>query len=288
MKPGLALLLSSLLLVSSLSACARESGKTGGAPDAADNSAIASGTSGGAPAAAPATASTTDIATAAKTQQEGSDRGTAADSSEVALERIAALPAEGQLPGGKWVAGMNYKVLSPAQPTDVPPGRIEVIEFFWYGCPHCYALDPYLESWRKNKPAYIDFRRVPVTWGDVHRAHAHLFYTLQALGKLDALHTKVFDEIHQQHDELFVPGDPKMTLQQQLVFAKANGISEADFLNAYNSFGVQSSLQQADDLGRRYKIEGVPTIAIDGKYETDVGMAGSQSWLGVKPGLVQP
>ena len=75
------------------------------------------------------------------------------------------------------------------------------------------------------------------------------------------------------------PAITKMTLQQQLVFAKANGISEADFLNAYNSFGVQSSLQQADDLGRRYKIEGVPTIAIDGKYETDVGMAGSQSNL---------
>src|SRR5271156_420394 len=128
-----------------------------------------------------------DLAAAAQTQQEGADTGTAADRSESALERLAALPPEGQLPAGKGVAGANYKALLPAQPTDVAPGKVEVIEFFWYGCPHCYALDPSLQSWLKNKPAYIDFRRVHVTWGEIHREHARLFYTLQALGKLDEL-----------------------------------------------------------------------------------------------------
>jgi thiol:disulfide interchange protein DsbA len=228
-----------------------------------------------APSAA-ARASAGDLAAAARTTQEGADTGTAADRSEAALERLAALPPEGQLPAGKWVAGTNYKVLLPAQPTDVAPGKVEVIEFFWYGCPHCYALDPYLQSWLKNKPAYIDFRRVHVTWGEVHRLHARLFYTLQALGKLDELHGKVFDEIHQAHDELYVEGDEKATLAQQERFAKANGIAEADFANAWNSFGVQTNVQKADEMGRRYKVEGVPTLVIDGKYVTDVAMAGSQ------------
>jgi thiol:disulfide interchange protein DsbA len=227
------------------------------------------------PAAAERTAAG-DLATAARTQQEGADTGTAADRSEAALERLAALPPEGQLPAGKWVAGTNYKVLLPAQPTDVAPGKVEVLEFFWYGCPHCYALDPYLQSWLKNKPGYIEFKRVHVTWGEVHREHARLFYTLQALGKLDELHGKVFDEIHQAHDELYVQGDEKATLAQQQRFAKANGISETDFANAWNSFGVQTNVQKADEMGRRYKVEGVPTIVIDGKYVTDVGMAGNQ------------
>jgi thiol:disulfide interchange protein DsbA len=229
-----------------------------------------------APAAAADRASAGDLATAARTTQEGADTGTAADRSEAALERLAALPPEGQLPAGKWVAGTNYKVLLPAQPTDVAPGKVEVIEFFWYGCPHCYALDPYLQSWLKNKPAYIDFRRVHVTWNDATRAHARLFYTLQALGKLDALHSKTFDEIHQVHDDMYVPGDDKATFEQQQRFAKANGISEADFANAWNSFGVQTNVQKADEMDRRYKVEGVPTVVIDGKYVTDVGMAGDQ------------
>ncbi len=228
------------------------------------------------PAAAAARASAGDLAAAARTTQEGADTGTAADRSEAALERLAALPPEGQLPAGKWVAGTNYKVLLPAQPTDVAPGKVEVIEFFWYGCPHCYALDPYLQSWLKNKPAYIDFRRVHVTWGEVQRAHARLFYTLQALGKVDALHGKVFEEYHEAHDPMFAPGDEKATLAQQQRFAKANGIAETDFANAWNSFGVLTNVQKADEMGRRYKVEGVPTLVIDGKYVTDVAMAGSQ------------
>jgi thiol:disulfide interchange protein DsbA len=195
------------------------------------------------------------------------------------LERVAALAPEGQLPSVKWIAGTNYKVLSPAQPTDAPPGKVEVVEFFWYGCPHCNVLDPYLESWRKVKPAYIEFVRVPAMWGEVQRVHARLFYTLQALGKLDELHTKVFDQIHKQQDPLYTQGDDKSTLQDQLRFAKANGISESDFLTAYNSFAVQTNLQKADDLERRDRIEGVPAIVINGKYVSDVGMAGTQDNL---------
>jgi protein dithiol oxidoreductase (disulfide-forming) len=276
-KPYLAL----LLLIASLTACARESGQppAAGANPGASPQATAPTVAAAAGAAAAAAASVSDVAVAAKTQQEGADTGKGADSSEVALERVAALPPEGQLPATKWVAGTNFKVLSPAQPTDAPPGKVEVIEFFWYGCPHCNVLDPYLENWRKLKPAYVEFARVPIMWGEVHRVHARLFYTLQALGKLDELNPKVFDQIHKAQDPLYVAGDDKATLADQLRFAKTNGISESDFLTAYNSFGVQTNLQKADDLARRDHIDGVPAIVINGKYESDVGMAGSQDNL---------
>lgn len=263
------------LLLASLSACAREPAST------APASATASSTvaSAAAPVAATAAPGAGDLAAAAATQQESTDRGTTADSGAMQLERIAALPPEGQLPAGKWVPGTNYKVILPAEPTNVAPGKVEVIEMFWYGCPHCFALDPVLESWRKNKADYIEFVRVPVMWAEVHRAHAHLFYTLQALGKLDELHAKVFEEIHQNNNLLFVNGDPLATQRAQLQFAKNNGISEADFMKAYNSFAVQTKMQEADDLGRRYRIEAVPTFVIAGKYETDMQQAGGETNL---------
>ncbi len=219
-----------------------------------------------------------DLTAAATTQQETRDSG-GADNNEASLEKVAALPPEGQLPAGKWTAGNNYTVLSPAQPTDAPPGKVEVVEMFWYGCPHCYAFDPVLEAWRKHKAPYIEFKRVPVMWADIHRSHARLFYTLQALGKLDQLHTKVFDQIHQKGDELYVSSDPNATLEDEVKFAEANGISGSAFTAAYNSFGVQADLQKADDLGRRYKIDAVPTIVIDGKYESNVSMAGDENKL---------
>jgi thiol:disulfide interchange protein DsbA len=250
------------------------------APDAGNASAPAAAASGSPGPAANGSGPVTpnDLTAAAKTEQEGSDSGTT-DSSEASLEHTDPLPAQAQLPAGHWIAGSHYTVLSPAQPVDEPRGKVQVLEVFWYGCPHCYALDPYLQSWNKTKADYIDFVRVPIMWGDVHRAHAQLFYTLQALGKEDALHSQVFDEIQQRHDELFVQSDAQGTLAAQLKFAAASGISANDFTNAYNSFGVQTNLQKADDLDRRYKIDGVPTIVIDGKYESDVGRAGGEQQL---------
>jgi thiol:disulfide interchange protein DsbA len=272
MKHAVAVLTIALALV----ACGHQS-----QPSSTASGAVAPSTAQTAPSASASSApssSPTDLTAAATTQQETRDNG-GADNNEASLEKVAALPPEGQLPDGKWKPGINYTVLSPAQPTDAPPGKVEVIEMFWYGCPHCYAFDPVLEAWRKHKAAYIQFVRVPVMWADIHRSHAHLFYTLQALGKLDQLHSKVFDQIHQKGDELYVSGDPQATLEDEVKFAEANGISRADFVAAYNSFGVQSDLQKADDLARRYKIDAVPTIVIDGKYESNVGMAGDENKL---------
>lgn len=259
------------LLAVSLGACGRESAPAPGS-SAASNPTASATSNTGSPTASGGSASAGDLVTAAKTQQESADTDTGTDASETALERVAALPEEGQLPQGKWVAGQNYQVISPAQPTSAPAGKVEVLEFFWYGCPHCFALDPQVEAWRKVKAPYIEFTRVPIMWGAPHRAHARLFYTLQGLGKLEQLHTAVFDEIHQKHDLL-------TTQDQQLAFAKAEGITEKDFNDAYSSFAVQTNLQKADDLGRIYKIEGVPTFVINGKYMSDAGMAGSEGNL---------
>ncbi len=223
-----------------------------------------------APAAAPL-ATPTDAASAAAKPMPPAE--------ESKLERVAPLPAAGQLPAGKWVAGVNYRPLVPAQPTDAAPGKVEVIEVFWYACPHCYTLDPYLENWRKSKPSYVEFRRVPVTWQPVHQSHARLFYALEALGKEAAVHSEVFAEMHDRKNYMFAQGNDSETLSAQVAFAKAHGISEADFTNALNSFTVQTSMAKADDLVHRYRVDGVPLMVINGKYVTDVNMAGSPANL---------
>jgi thiol:disulfide interchange protein DsbA len=221
----------------------------------------------------------TEQATAAQeTAGAGADDDRAPpDRSDVSLEHLAALPADAVLPSGKWKPGVNYDALTPAQPTNVGPGKVEVVEVFWLGCPHCYALEPFVEAWLKNKPAYIEFVRVPVMWGPAHRAHARLFYTLQALNRSD-LFEKAFDTIQQQHQPLIAQSDDE-TLKLQQGFAKENGISPEDYTKAYNSFSVNSNLQRAEQLTQRYQVQGVPLVVVDGKYTTDVAKAGGPQQL---------
>ena len=183
----------------------------------------------------------------------------------------AAKPAANPL--AKWDAGRHYRVLSPTVPTSVAPGKVEVVEVFWYGCGHCYALDPYLESWKKTKPAAAEFVRLPVTWSPPAKRHARLYYALQALKQDGRLHTKVFDAIHRGGTPL-VANDDAGSLAVQRDWAKANGVDPAAFTNAWNSMSVDVKLRQADDLARRYRIEGTPAMIINGKYFTDVSMAG--------------
>ncbi len=172
------------------------------------------------------------------------------------LEKIADLPAQHQLPDGKWKAGVNYDPVVPSQPTAVPAGKVEVLEVFWYACPHCYALEPYLQAWRKTKPDYVEFVRVPVMWGPVHRAHAQLYYTLKQLGRND-LDDKVFETLHQQENPL-MGNSPEETFERQLQFAKQNGIDPEMFRKAYSSFAVNADLVRADEITQRYHVEGVP------------------------------
>jgi thiol:disulfide interchange protein DsbA len=180
-----------------------------------------------------------------------------------------------------WQDGVNYTRLVPAQPTDVPAGQIEVLEFFWYACPHCYALEPLVEAWKKTKAGYITFVPVPVTWNPGHRALARLFYTLESLGKLEQLHSDVFKEIQVNNDSLVArdPADEAETERVQTAFARKEGISDSAFKAAYHSMGVEARLQRADELVQRYRIEGVPTFVVNGKYVADVRSAGSPQQL---------
>jgi thiol:disulfide interchange protein DsbA len=184
-------------------------------------------------------------------------------------------------PPAIWQEGVNYTRLVPAQPTSAPAGQVEVLEFFWYSCPHCYEIDKLVEPWRKSKPAYISFSRVPVLWEPVHRSQARLFYTLESLGKLNDLHSAVFKEIHENNDPL-VAADPYNTEETeriQAAFVKKFGISEDAFRKAYHSFSVDTAMQRADELVHRYRVDGVPTFVINGKYIADVLTAGTPERL---------
>lgn len=222
--------------------------------------------------------SSEDTNAAAQNAQESETSDNPEDSSDVSLEHMAALPANTQLPEGRWKPGVNYTPLVPAQPTDVDPGKIEVIEVFWLGCPHCYALEPYLQRWLKTKPSYIQFVRVPVMWGPVHRAHARLYYTLMALGRKDLVE-KAFDTIQEHPGNPLVANSDEETLKLQEAFAEKHGVSADDFEKAYRSFTVASDLQKAEQLTQRYQVQSVPFIVINGKYTTDVEMAGSATNL---------
>jgi thiol:disulfide interchange protein DsbA len=173
----------------------------------------------------------------------------------------------------KWQAGRHYRLLNPAVPTNVAPGKVEVVEVFWYGCGTCYMLDPYLESWKKTKPAAAELVRLPITWSDSAKRHAKLFYALQALKQDQRLHAKVFDSIHRGGNGL-VARDDAGTLAMQRDWAKANGVDPTAFTNAWNSMSVDVKLRQADELVRRYRVEGTPAMIINGKYFTDIGSAG--------------
>ena len=130
------------------------------------------------------------------------------------------------------------------------------------------------EAWRKKKPSWIKFTRVPVMWdNDVHRAHARLFYTIEDLGKLDELHPLVFKEIH-VNGNMLVAQDPAETEAKQREFLKRFGVTDDQFKKAYHSFNVETNLQRAEQITLRYGVLAVPTFIVNGKYVTDVGMAG--------------
>lgn len=158
-------------------------------------------------------------------------------------------------------AGKEYTVLKQAQPLDVPAGKIEVIEFFWYGCPHCNALDPFLESWIAKQGPDIVFKRVPVAFRDDFIPHSKMYYALDALGLAQKLTPVVFHEIHVNKNYLLTPED-------QAKFLATQGVDAKKYMDAYNSFSTQSALQRDKGMLDAYKIDGVPTIAIQGKYET--------------------
>lgn len=273
-----AALLSTLVL---LAAC----GKKEPAPTAAPSTPAPTAEQPAAPAAgqadasAPAEQAATDqaaIAAPAETVSEMDDN-TPAPAEQQASTTQPSLklggPANTPATSAKFKEGTNYQKIVPAQPTSVAAGKVEVAEIFWYGCGHCFALDPAIESWRsKGKPAYVEFVRIPAMWNDSTRLHARVFYTAELLGKLDQLHTLIFREIH-------VTGNQLNTLDKISAFFQQHGVSKDEFTKAFSSFAVESKLQRADLMNRRYRINSVPTVIVNGKYSTDVSAAGSESQL---------
>lgn len=166
------------------------------------------------------------------------------------------------------VEGQQYVRLARPQPV-ATPGKIEVVEFFWYGCPHCYEFEPMLEAWVKKLPPDVALRRVPVAFRDEpFTAHQKIFYALEALGQVDAMQMKVFNAIHREHNRMDKPAEIAAFMQK-------NGIDSAKFLDLYNSFGVQTKTRQARTLAEEYKIDGVPALGINGRYYTSGSLAGS-------------
>ncbi len=225
--------------------------------------AVLAGCGGGSPspgtaedAAAPAAAGD-----AAAVEQGGDETGPEA-AAEEAGDTAAAPTSE------HFKLGTNYIRLSPTQPTSSSPTEVEVAEVFWYGCPHCYHFEENLKAWLAKKPSYVHFVRIPAVWNPLLRLHARAFYTAQVLGKGDAMHEAFFNEIHVAHNQL-------ETEDKLAAFFGRFGVDAAAFKKAFESYAVQEKMQRADELNRRYRIEAVPSMVVNGKYVTNGNMVGS-------------
>ncbi len=165
--------------------------------------------------------------------------------------------------------GSDYKTLDKRVPAEAG-GKIEVVEFFWYSCPHCNAFEPQLEAWSKKLPADVALRRVPVAFRDDFVPQQRLFYTLEAMNRLDDLHRKVFTAIHADKQSLNKE-------DQILAWAEKNGVDKAKFAETYNSFAVSTKARRATQLQDAFKVEGVPAMGIAGRWYTDGSMTGSMA-----------
>lgn len=192
-------------------------------------------------------------------------------------EPNVALNADGADASGAWQAGVHYARIEPSQRPSVPVGKIEVVEAFWYGCAACYVFEPRLVLWEKTKPAYIHLVRLPAVLSLPGRAHARLYYTLQAVGR-DDLHHSVYDTIHRSGNPLLAGTDTE-TFQRQLEFAKSHGIAEDEFTKTYHSAAVTAAVAGAEQLARLYLIELTPTMIVNGRYKTDIPRAGGDDHL---------
>jgi protein dithiol oxidoreductase (disulfide-forming) len=165
------------------------------------------------------------------------------------------------------VEGRDYTVLPQPRPTE-NGGNIEVFEFFWYGCPHCYDLHPHIKAWLKTKPGDVSFHYVPVIFRPSWIPGVRTFYALEALGVRGQLHDKVYEAIHARNIDL---------TREEVLFdwIARQGVDRQRFVEAYNSFAVQSQVSRATQIAQDYKLSGVPAIVVDGKYLTSGRMGGT-------------
>ncbi len=175
------------------------------------------------------------------------------------------------LAAGSYKEGVEYQALAVPQPTN-DPGRIEVLELFWYGCPHCYHLEPEISDWLKHKPDDVVFVRMPAVLGPSWELHARAFYTAELLGVIDKIHGPLFERLHKERKPVRNTGDLKELF-------KAQGVSEADFDKTYNSFAVITKTNRAKQVRELYGLTGVPTLVVNGKYRVTAKLAGGNKQM---------
>lgn len=159
-----------------------------------------------------------------------------------------------------------YVELTNPVPVAVP-GKIEVVELFWYGCPHCYAFEPVINPWVAKLPSDVNFVRIPAMFGGPWDAHGQMFLTLEAMGVESKVHSAVFEAIQKEHKRLTTP-------EEMAEFLATQGVDKDKFLATFNSFAIKGKIVQAKELAKKYEISGVPTMIVNGKYRFDVGSAG--------------
>lgn len=181
----------------------------------------------------------------------------------VAVTLVSAFPAAH---AQKFDPTGKYEAISPAQPTETP-GKVEVVDVFWYGCPHCYKFLPSMNAYEAAKPDYVTVRRMPAIFRPQWEIHARAFYTAQLLGVDGKLHEAVFTAIHEYGKKLD-------TREQLMAFFEQHGVSQTDFEKTYDSFAVESFVRKARVMQGRYGVRGTPTVIINGKYRTSASLAG--------------
>lgn len=164
--------------------------------------------------------------------------------------------------------GKDFKRLDKPVTPDAPAGKVDVIEFFWYSCPHCNAFEPVLDAWVKAAPKDLSVRRMPVAFNASFVPQQKLYYTLEGMGKLEELHAKVFRAIHVEKQKLAKD-------DEILAWVTKQGVDVAKFKEVYGSFSVSNQVRRASQLQDAYGVEGVPSMGVAGKYYTDGTMAGS-------------
>lgn len=164
--------------------------------------------------------------------------------------------------------GADYQTLERPVPTEAGPGQVEVIEFFWYNCPHCNAFEPQFQAWIKTAPKDVKVRRVPVSFRPDFEPQQRLYYTLEALGKVEELHGKVFYAIHTERL-------PLQTAEPIAAWVEKQGVDKAKFVELFNSFSVTTKVRRATQLQDAYVIDGVPSLGIAGRYLTSGTIAKS-------------
>ena len=174
---------------------------------------------------------------------------------------VSALPSLAQAQAKAFQSGSDYLTLDKPAPTEAPAGKVEVVEFFWYNCPHCNGFEPMFDAWTKKQPKDVSVRRVPIAFRPDFEPQQRLYYVLESLDKVDELHKKVFMAIH-------VDRQPLNTVDQISAWADKQGIPKAKFMELYNSFSVTTKARKATQLQDAYALDGVPALGINGRYFT--------------------